>query len=98
MVGFAVGSWLSCWDVGVWAVLGLFCAARRTIGCCGGLRCGEVGVWGLFCAAKRTIGCCGWFRCGEGAFIVGDGFRFGCFVLWLVVGEFCGLWLVVCGW
>ena len=53
----------------------------------------SVGVWGLFCAARRMRGCCGWFRCGEGAFIVGDGFRFGSFVLWFVVGGF-----VVCGW
>ena len=50
-------------SVGVWAVLGLFCAAKRTIGCCGWFRCGEVGVWELFCAAKLTRRHYGWLRC-----------------------------------
>ena len=26
--------------------------------------------------------------------LLGDGFRFGSFVLWFVVGGFCGWWLV----
>ena len=78
MVGFAVEEW----------VFGV-CFVQR--GGRGGAVVGFaewVWVFGLCCAAKRMRGCCGWFRCGEGAFIVGDGFRFGCFVLWLVV----------CGW